>query len=341
MGALTPSADLPVRVIDLGLAGALRSQAVYHAVAQGMTCRTPDTVILVRPRDPYLCLGWHDALAAVLDVEVCAREALPIVRRRVGGGTTYLDSAQPFYQFVFHHTRVPALARDLYATLLAAPVQALRRLGFPAELRDTNEIEVGGRRIAGVGGGRLGEAAVVVGNVLCDFDFSVLPRVWNAPWPRFRELAAQALRDRLTTLRALGGPSHPDVVSAAVRDCLSAALARPIEPGTLSPDEASRAQQLEGRLSAAEFLALHSERGGEPMRRLKISAGVFIHGATARLGAATLRLTLRERDGTIESARIEDESGADWAGAAAALAGAPIAGWRERLAEGPRSESAG
>jgi lipoate-protein ligase A len=313
------------------MVSAARSQAIYHAVAQRMTAETPDTVILVRPCEPYLCLGWHDVMPAVLDAEACARGELPILRRRLGGGTTYLDASQPFYQFVFHHSRVPALARDLYARLLAVPVMALRQIGYAAMLRDMNEIEVDGCRIAGVGGGRIGEAAVVVGNILCDFDYGVLPRIWNAPWPRFRLWAAQALRERVTTLHQLGWRGTPDMVTAAVKACLAPALNRPVHNSGLDPGETALASRLERHLADPAFLSLHAERGTGPMRKLKIAAGVFIHGETITLGTATARVTLRERDGVIERAAVEDggEEPAPWV---TGLTGTPVAGWRERLA---------
>lgn len=320
-----------VRVIDLGLVSAAHSQAVYHAVAQRMTKDTPDTVLLLRPREPYLCLGWHDVMATVLDTGACAREGLPILRRRVGGGTTYLDAAQPFYQFVFHHSRVPALARDLYTRLLAVPVMALRQLGCTAVLRDANEIEVDGRRIAGVGGGRIGEAAVVVGNVLCDFDYNVLPRVWNAPWSRFREWAAQALRERVATLRRLGVQREPVAVTAAIRECLAPVLNRPVYESCLTPEESALASRLERRLGSPGFLALHAEWGTAPMQRLKIAAGVFIHGQTVTLGSTLVRVTLWEREGWIEKASVEEKEGETLQWVAEALAGTPAVGWRERL----------
>ena len=62
---------------------------------------------------------------------------------------------------------------DIYSLALTAPVNALQQLGLNAELRETNEIEVDGKRIAGTGGGRIDEACVVVGNLLFDFDFEV------------------------------------------------------------------------------------------------------------------------------------------------------------------------
>src|SRR5574340_1215853 len=88
--------------------------------------------------------------------------------------------------------------------MLAAPVAVLARLGLNAELSQTNEIEVDGRRIAGTGGGIIQEASVVVGNILLDFDYEPMARLWKVPSEPFRELARSAMRDHMTTMRQSG-----------------------------------------------------------------------------------------------------------------------------------------
>jgi lipoate-protein ligase A len=268
----------------------------------------------------------------MLDRQACLREGLPVMRRHVGGSTTYLDREQPFYQFVFHHSRVPAKAAELYAYLLGAPVRALRRLGVPAVLRDGNEIEVEGRRIAGIGGGHLGEAAVVVGNILCGFDFTALPRVWNAPSLAFRELAGIALRERLITLRDLEAESRPEPVTAVLRESLAEALGRPVIAADLTDEEWTRTEALESRLRHPEFLALHAERGDGALRRLKIAAGAFIHAETVEWRGRPARLALLVRNERIEAVRMDGAQDGEQPALEAALRGCPAGGWRAQLA---------
>ena len=199
----------PIRLLRLGLTDSWRTQAVYHAVAELMREDSPDTLILCRPREPYLCLGYHQIYESVLDHQLCRRRSLPVYRRRLGGGTTYLDEDQIFYQCIFHHTRAPVLIQHFYQRVLGAPVETLRQMGLNAQLRKVNEIEVDGKRIAGTGGARIGEACVVVGNLLLDFDYETLPQLWRVPWESFRDLAATALQERLTTLQFLQFPYNP------------------------------------------------------------------------------------------------------------------------------------
>jgi lipoate-protein ligase A len=276
----------PIRLIDLGPAPFWQTQAVYHAVAGLMHDDTPDTIILTSPRTPYLCLGYHDVYEAVIDRGAVARRRLPVMRRRVGGGTTYLDANQIFYQCVFHHRRVPAQFGAIYEQMLAAPLATLRRLGLDARLRDTLELEVDGRRVAGIGGGRIGEAAVVVGNLLFDFDYAAMAEVWRAPWRSFRDLASAALREHVATLRQLIGPVAFEPLHTMLHEAYAAALGRPLRPDALTRAEARYARKLGMRMASTEYLNLHHERAREnSLRPLKIAAGVFIHASSIDLMA--------------------------------------------------------
>ncbi|HLB45625.1 MAG TPA: biotin/lipoate A/B protein ligase family protein [Anaerolineales bacterium] len=317
----------PIRLLSLGPTDWLRTQSVYHALAKLMTRDAPDTIVLARPLQPYLCIGYHQELASVLDRAVCAQMGLPIVRRRVGGGATYLDRQQLFYQCVFHHTRVPAMVGDVYARLLAAPVATLRVLGLAAELRGENEIEVNGKRIAGIGGGRIGEAAVVVGNLLFDFDYEAMTRAWRVPSESFRRLASEALRERVTTLRAeLPRRISPAEARSSLIDEFTHALGRPVKPGELTLEERRTIEELDRRLVSEEWLSLHAN-GAKPMAALKISRGVFIRAAEADTDGCHVRASFRVRDDRIEQAVLESEPERDWGGAIEKLRGVKLGEW--------------
>ncbi|MBI5714475.1 MAG: lipoate--protein ligase family protein [Chloroflexi bacterium] len=329
----------PIRLLSLGTTHWLNTQAVYHALAETMTAESPDTIIFAQPLQPYLCIGYHQELDSVLDRQACARMSLPIVRRRVGGGATYLDVNQLFYQCIFHHTRLPAIITDVYARLLAAPVATLKSLGLNAELRDENEIEVGrdpsgrpdGKRIAGIGGGRIGESAVVVGNILFDFDYNVMTRAWRAPSESFRRLASQSLRERVTTLWSeLALPVSPEEVQRMMIEEFAYALKRPLEPGNLTPVEEEKIKEVGKRLKSYNWLAMH-QNGAKPMKSLKISRGVFIRAEELTVGEYQLRATFRVRDDVIEHAVLESEPERDWGETTTNLTGIKVKDWRETL----------
>lgn len=325
-----------IRLLNLGPTAAWRTQAVYHATAEMMTADSPDTVIIGQSLTPYLCLGYDQVYDAVLDRAECERSNLPVVRRRLDGDLHYLDANQLLLQCVFHSDRVPSAIEDVYARLLTAPVAALKRLGLSAELKRGNEIVVDGQRIADVSGGRFGEACVVTCNLLFDYAYHTIARAWHAPWPSFRELAAAALRDRVTTIWREMGPVTPEATLWILLEEFTKELGRPIERGKPKQAETRQSREVAERIASAEYLNLHSEpfrENGEipPMQSLKIAAGVHIRSAELEQNGRRLRATFRVRDQVIEQARLESDPQRDWKQIEEELRGIPFSKWQTAL----------
>lgn len=319
----------PVRLLDFGVVPHLRSQAIYHAVADAMTPDAPDTVILLSPDRPHFCIGFHQDPRQELDLEFCRAHDYPVLRRRVGGGTTYLDSDQLYYQFVFYHKRAPAIVDDLYKLALDAPVRTLCSLGLDAELRSTNEVVANGKRIAGTGAGRIGEASVVVGNFLFDFNYNAMAAAWLAPDEEYRRLAREGLELYVTTLgRELPNPPRMESVKGDLVRNIAESLGRPLELGALTPNEQDLAREAEAELSSVERLM---EVEGAPRSGLKIAGGVWMHHATCYLliggSEGQLSVSARVRQKRIDDITIQPIGGFGgriWQIIANALVGLPL-----------------
>jgi len=270
--------ELPVRLIRAGRIETGLTQGLYHCLAKGMTESSDDTVILCSPSSPYLCIGYHQVLESVLDTEVCKALNLPIMRRFLGGGTTYLDCQQIFYQCIFHHSRVPWRTEKVYQMMLDAPVKVLNRIGLRGRLRAVNEVEANSLRIAGIGGGRVGEAMVVVGNLLLDFDYSLMSSVWKVPEQPFRNLALETMKKRVGTLNKLGCDHTLESLESYLAEAFVESLERPLHEAQLESEEIQVGRNTASDLASREFLSLHHPVGSvKPMKSLKISADVFIH----------------------------------------------------------------
>lgn len=320
----------PIRLLNLGLVPPLQTQAVYHALAENMTRESQDVIILCRPDAPYLCLGYHQVFDNVFDAKECQRRGLPVLRRRLGGGATYLDENQLFYQCIFHHSRMPAMLKDIYQIALSAPVNTLKRLGLNAELRDTNEIEVDGKRIAGTGGGRIDDACVVVGNLLFDFDFEAMTSVWRTPSSSFRSLAQKALRERLVTLSQLGVTTSRGTIEAMLIEEFSRSFGRELRMDSLTEEELELAKALEKELVSDEFLSLH-KGCGDPIRPLKISARAFVHADEKELNGFRLNGNFVVSSDLIQDVILESEPASDWRFMEEKLRGVPFKAWQEHI----------
>jgi len=89
------------RLLNLGYSEPLVANTFYETVAEAVHRGiSPNTLILLQPDSPYACLGYHQDLEKELDLEFCEEAGLPIIRRSQGGGATYLDRDQVFYQII-------------------------------------------------------------------------------------------------------------------------------------------------------------------------------------------------------------------------------------------------
>ena len=321
----------PIRLLNLGLVPPWQTQAVYHMLAERMIADESDTIIICRPSAPYLCLGYHQVFESIFDPAECEWRGLSIFRRRLGGGATYLDQNQLFYQCIFHHTRMPAMLADIYTLTLAAPVNTLTQLGLNAELCETNEIEVDGKRIAGTGGGRIEEACVVVGNLLFDFDFDAMTSVWRTPSPAFRQLAQTALRQRITTLKVQAPQLQIEFLANRLIHAFAESFGRPIQPDILTDEELTVAQNIAKELASTQFLSLHKKETPEPMRSLKISARAFIHTDETRTNGYAVRGSFWVDNHVIQTAKLESKPVHEWQLTEEKLRGIPFKEWQEHI----------
>ena len=271
--------DRPIRVLNLGTVSNLESQSIYHAIADSMTVDSSDTIVLCVPREPYFCIGYHQSNLRVIDRFALEKFQYPVMRRRLGGGLTYLDDRQIFYQCIFHKSRSPSIPAKAFKARLQAPINTLGRIGLPAGLFYTNEIEVSGRRIAGIGGGQIGEAHVVVGNILLDFNYEAMAQVIRVPCEKFREFALTAMRQRITTLAQEGKSScWQDLPKLLIEEYQKSAGA-PVFFGRLSSKEQEASIRWAELMTSPSYLEQHDQYEpfqSPPITDLKISGTTSI-----------------------------------------------------------------
>ncbi|MDQ7052520.1 MAG: hypothetical protein Q9P14_06380 [candidate division KSB1 bacterium] len=160
---------MAIRLVDLGTVSYLRSQTVYHGVAYARTDHTPDTILLMNPKEPYVCVGFHQEVDKEVDMTFCREKGLPVLRREVGGGAVLLDENQMFTQWIMAPDRLPWNLNKRFQIYARPLVQTYHAFGIQAEFRPINDIHVSGRKIGGTGAAAIGQAEVMVGSFLFDF----------------------------------------------------------------------------------------------------------------------------------------------------------------------------
>lgn len=288
-----------LRVIDFGLVPALRSQAVYHGLAATIAPDSDPILSLASPATPYVCVGMHQDIDKEVDRDFCAAQRLPIWRRHVGGGAVYLDKNQLFTHFIYPARRAPQHAAELYPMFIEPVVRTYREMGIAAVYRPVNDIQVGGRKIGGTGAASIGDATVMVGSFMLDFDTATMARCLRVPSEKFRDKLRQTLDDYMTTIvKELGRmPERGDLIARFLRHCASTLG---VDPVADQPTEAEWAA-----IAAAERELSDPEWTDVQHRKLvalgvKISADTHLTEAAHKAPGGLLRVNLLDRGGSVE-----------------------------------------
>ena len=296
---------MAIRLIDAGIVSHLRSQALYHGLARALE---EDTVVLCTPGEPYVCIGFHQDPEHELDLAFCRDAGLPVLRRETGGGAVYLDRDQLFVQWimggVMGESRLPARvdARfELFARPLVATYQAF---GIDARFVPVNDVQVGDRKITGTGAVRIGEAEVLIGNFLFDFDIEVMARVLRERSAPFRAQVGKSLRRYMTSMaRELDAAPDPAAVAKVYRAQCARALGEELVPGELSAAETTAVEEAERQLGSEHFLHRPGglrRAGGLRQEEVKIHEDVRVVESVLDVEDGPLRVTARLRKGEIE-----------------------------------------
>ncbi|MBN2335558.1 lipoate--protein ligase family protein [Candidatus Bathyarchaeota archaeon] len=275
------------RLLDLGKAEPFRAQTFYEAVAEAVhRGLSPNTLILVQPAAPYACIGYHQDLEKEIDLEFVESAGLPVVRRSQGGGATYLDGNQVFYQLVSKDsTAIPRNVDKYFEKALRVTVEVYRRLGVPAEFKPLNDVVVEGRKISGNGAGMHESVSILVGNFIMDLNYPLMARVLRVPDEKFRDKMAKSMEQWVSTLkRELGESPTPERIKKVYVEEFQRIMGVSLVPGEPTAEEQRiYAEETLPRHTSREWLYMEAPQG-RPGRAVKIAHEVRVVEADHKAG---------------------------------------------------------
>ena len=224
--------------------GLALDEALMGRYARGEPERAP-TLRLYSYRDHCALVGRFQNLEAELDLAACRRTGTEVSRRLTGGGAIIMGSGQLGIAYL---DRAPAAGRprEIIEELSAAIAAGLSRLGIDASFRGKNDLEVGGRKIAGLGLYVDGSGAMLFhASVLAHLDVPLMVRLLRIPAAKLADQAEAAVTGRITTVATETGSPHD---AASLRPVMAEAFAASfnvvLEPATPDEKEQARADEL-------------------------------------------------------------------------------------------------
>jgi lipoate-protein ligase A len=188
-----------MELFNLGKVPWAESQLMYHALAK----LGRESLCLVSPATPYVCIGFHQDVEQEVDLEFCRNNDIPVFRREVGGGAVYLDGNQLFFQLIIQRDNpiAPKRIDAFYKKFLQPVIDVHRRIGLDAQYKPVNDLVIETRKISGTGAAEIGDSIVFVGNLILDFDYDMMSRVLKIADEKFRDKVRKTIEGNLSTIR--------------------------------------------------------------------------------------------------------------------------------------------
>lgn len=224
--------------------GLALDEALLAGYARGSPARPP-TLRLYTYRSHCALIGRYQHLEAEVDLEACRETGTEVNRRPTGGGAILMGEDQLGVALVM---RAPAAhPQELLRHLSEGIVVGLRRLGIHAAFGGKNDLQVGNRKIAGLGLYLDGHGALLFhASILADLDIGFMLRVLRIPAAKLADKGVAAVAQRVATVTEQTGTRWTgSALRRVVAEGYAEAFGVALEPAEPEPFERERAVRLE------------------------------------------------------------------------------------------------
>lgn len=207
------------------------------------------TLRLYNYQDYAVLAGRFQDINAEIDIDACKQNGFQFGRRLTGGGAILMGSGQLGICFAtssktFEWENI----RELYHIFSNPVIKALALLGIEAKFRSKNDLEVNGKKIAGLGVHVDASGAIQFHtSLLVDLDISQMLKVLKIPIQKYSDKKkVNSIEQRITTVsRELGREVTLKEVTETVKHCFSEAFGNKFIDKSFSSKESELINQLE------------------------------------------------------------------------------------------------
>ncbi|MBK6902327.1 MAG: hypothetical protein IPH04_05795 [Saprospirales bacterium] len=221
------------------------------------------TLRLYTYRDHCALVGRFQNIHAELDLEACVKNGIDFGRRLTGGGAIIMGSEQLGICLAAHSKSFEwGTVRELCGLMARPIIQALEKLGIEATFRAKNDLEVNGKKIAGLGVYVNPQGAFHFhASLLADLDIGKMLSVLQIPVQKFEDKQKiQRVEQRITTVsREAGRKVNIAEIRTLVKNSFEEHFGISFEEQPVSAEEKRHIEHLENeRYRNEEWLYQHS-----------------------------------------------------------------------------------
>lgn len=170
--------------------------------------KSPNTIRFYRWKPSAVSIGYFQMVNQEVNIGVCKKMGINIVRRLTGGGSVYHSyDGEITYSVIVNqdHPKIPENIVDSYKLICNGIVIALRKLGIPAVFKPINDIEVNGKKISGNAQTRRRGVILQHGTILLDTDIRTMFKVLKVTKEKISDKMIKSVENRVTTIKKESG----------------------------------------------------------------------------------------------------------------------------------------
>jgi len=297
--------------------------ASFGLAADETLCRrvgrgeSPPTLRLYTYRSHCVLVGRFQTAENEVDLDCCRDHGIPVGRRPTGGGAILMGEDQLGIALTLSGQGRDAYgrARELMARFADGLVRGLKGFGMGAAFRRKNDVEVGGRKVAGLGIYRHASGGLLFhASLLLDLDVPLMLCVLKTCFEKISDKGIQAMEARICTVRGETGRNWElDEVRAGMAAAYGEEFGVDLLPVSFTPEERREIELLErSKYLARDWIFQAGKvQDSSGMIRVKTPGGLL--EIRARLAGRTLKAIRLAGDFFASESAVADlESSLRW-----------------------------
>ncbi len=240
------------RIIDVETNSAAVNMALDEAISEAVGKKESlPTIRFYKWKPSAVSIGYFQSMKDEVDVELCKRTGVDVVRRRTGGGAVYHDSnGELTYSIIAPESFFPAGITESYHQICGWIVDALGKLGIAAEFKPINDIITGGKKISGNAQTRRNGILLQHGTILYKLDVATMFSLLKVPKEKISDKFIADVKQRVTSVTDI----NPNISEQQLREALVTAFTagKEFEFGKVTERERAAAERLASERYAAD-----------------------------------------------------------------------------------------
>ena len=240
---------------------------------------------------PSAIVGKYQDIEAALKISRCRELGIEFNRRSTGGGTVIMGEKAVALGFgiSLDYGSMGGGIDAIFKTMSRILIRALRDLGVDAEFRPKNDLEVRGKKIAGLSASaEVGAGLLFHCSMLVDFDIELMLQIMSTPSEKLYDKGYSCFSERLTTIeRELGRTVDMSEVMQIIKASFEKEFNVSFQRDSLSDWETRKAEEIkEKRYTNPHWIFSHKHPRSHMGEAFKKTPGGLLHVYLALAGTA-------------------------------------------------------